>query len=89
MWFRGIWHWETVSRGRVIHVLILREVSELRRLKTDACYKYALDYINTIVSEKLTKEEKNNTLSEMHSDFLIDGFSQIKSGLICLVFIGQ
>lgn len=31
------------QNGRVIHVLKWREVSEWRRQKTDACYKYALD----------------------------------------------
>lgn len=70
------------QNGRVIHVLKWREVSEWRRQNTGACYRYALDYINTIVNGKLTKEKNN-------SHFLIDGFSQIKSVLICLVFIGQ
>lgn len=46
------------QNGRVIHVLKWREVSEWRRQK-DACYKYALDYINTIVNEKLTNGKKN------------------------------
>lgn len=44
------------QNGRVIHVLKWREVSEWRRQKTDVCYyKYALDYSNTVVNEKLTR----------------------------------
>lgn len=34
------------------------EVSEWRRQNTDACTKYALDYINTIVNEKLKQGGK-------------------------------